>query len=282
MKKECKIIQDLLPNYIEKLTSEETNKYIKEHLKECEECKKVLETMQKEIKDNTPQNKKREIKYLKKYNRRLKLLVAIIIVALVIYIIVVARRMIIISSLTHKANEYINNNNCKITSYSYSGGFSISKATAYIKGDRFLMDVEVMNNDSTSRLIMAGQNGKGNVYYVGEEKTIVMLDEETFMPSLPVYLYPENLFELIFISIISPIRTAECNGKECYLIDTWRTPQYVDKNTGIAIRRYEGVSKSSDGIFNTIVDYQCEFGNVTEKDLIGPNISECEIYEENN
>ena len=33
-KNECKIIQDLLPNYIENLTSEETNSYIKEHLEQ--------------------------------------------------------------------------------------------------------------------------------------------------------------------------------------------------------------------------------------------------------
>ena len=38
--KECKIVQDLLPNYIEKLTNEETNKFIEEHLKNCEDCKK--------------------------------------------------------------------------------------------------------------------------------------------------------------------------------------------------------------------------------------------------
>ena len=34
-KRDCKIIQDLLPNYIEKLTNEETNNFIEEHLKEC-------------------------------------------------------------------------------------------------------------------------------------------------------------------------------------------------------------------------------------------------------
>lgn len=37
--KDCKIIQDLLPNYIEKLTTEETNNYIEEHFKICENCK---------------------------------------------------------------------------------------------------------------------------------------------------------------------------------------------------------------------------------------------------
>ena len=34
MKKECKIVQDLLPNYLEKVTNEETNKFIKEHIVE--------------------------------------------------------------------------------------------------------------------------------------------------------------------------------------------------------------------------------------------------------
>ena len=50
--KKCKIVQDLLPNYIEKLTNEETNQFIEEHLKECDECKKVLENMQKDIQLN--------------------------------------------------------------------------------------------------------------------------------------------------------------------------------------------------------------------------------------
>ena len=51
-KKDCKIVQDLLPNYIEKLTTEETNQFIEEHLKECDECKTVLENMQKDIQLN--------------------------------------------------------------------------------------------------------------------------------------------------------------------------------------------------------------------------------------
>ena len=41
--KDCKIVQDLLPSYIDGLTNEDTNQYIEEHLKECEECKKKLE-----------------------------------------------------------------------------------------------------------------------------------------------------------------------------------------------------------------------------------------------
>ena len=46
-KKECKIIQDLLPNYIESLTTKETNEFIDNHLVECKECKKTLDAMKK-------------------------------------------------------------------------------------------------------------------------------------------------------------------------------------------------------------------------------------------
>ena len=35
MKNECKIIQDLLPNYIEKTTSKETNQFLENHIKTC-------------------------------------------------------------------------------------------------------------------------------------------------------------------------------------------------------------------------------------------------------
>ena len=45
----CSLIKDLLPSYIDELTSEETNKEIENHLNECEECKKVYESMKSNI-----------------------------------------------------------------------------------------------------------------------------------------------------------------------------------------------------------------------------------------
>lgn len=45
----CEIIQDLLPSYIENLTSEESNKEIRNHLSDCEDCKKVYQEMTAEV-----------------------------------------------------------------------------------------------------------------------------------------------------------------------------------------------------------------------------------------
>ena len=67
MKKECKIVQDLLPSYVDKLTNEETNQYIEEHLKECKECQKVLENMKSNIEYKEQDDDRKKVKYFKKY-----------------------------------------------------------------------------------------------------------------------------------------------------------------------------------------------------------------------
>ncbi|MCR5794291.1 MAG: zf-HC2 domain-containing protein [Solobacterium sp.] len=49
MKNECSVVQDLLPLYAEKLTSEDTNEFIEEHLAGCEECSHVLKGLQADV-----------------------------------------------------------------------------------------------------------------------------------------------------------------------------------------------------------------------------------------
>ncbi|WP_099469724.1 zf-HC2 domain-containing protein [Konateibacter massiliensis] len=45
----CSIVSDLLPNYIEKLTSEETNTLLEEHIATCPACKAMHEEMEGEM-----------------------------------------------------------------------------------------------------------------------------------------------------------------------------------------------------------------------------------------
>ncbi|KIR01806.1 hypothetical protein P261_00620 [Lachnospiraceae bacterium TWA4] len=67
----CSVIQDLLPNYIEQLTSEETSNEVKNHLDSCVECKKVYEDMTQgeEIILDSDQ---KEIDFLKKTKNKVK------------------------------------------------------------------------------------------------------------------------------------------------------------------------------------------------------------------
>ena len=41
----CCIVKDLLPGYIDSLTSEETNEEIKQHLKDCADCTTICPQM---------------------------------------------------------------------------------------------------------------------------------------------------------------------------------------------------------------------------------------------
>ena len=75
---ECKIIQDLLPLYAEKLTSDESNKAIEEHLKGCPECMEALEG----ISAAAPPAPDRDIKPLKKARRSLLLRIPAILLSL--------------------------------------------------------------------------------------------------------------------------------------------------------------------------------------------------------
>lgn len=76
----CSIVQDLLPNYIEKLTSNETNIVIEKHLETCENCKEVYEQMTVDV-GNTEKVPTIELKFLKKV-KRTRLLAAVLCIAL--------------------------------------------------------------------------------------------------------------------------------------------------------------------------------------------------------
>ena len=43
---QCNIVNDLLPLYMDDLTSEETNSFIKKHLEECQNCQNEYRTFQ--------------------------------------------------------------------------------------------------------------------------------------------------------------------------------------------------------------------------------------------
>ena len=45
MKKECEIVKDLFPNYIEKQISDVTKEYVEEHIKNCKSCAEILHSI---------------------------------------------------------------------------------------------------------------------------------------------------------------------------------------------------------------------------------------------
>lgn len=76
MKVNCDIIKDLLPLYVDNISSEETNKLIEEHLMECEKCKEHFNIIKEETKVSSIDEKKAIKNFLQKIKK--KRLIAII------------------------------------------------------------------------------------------------------------------------------------------------------------------------------------------------------------
>lgn len=66
----CEIVKDLLPSYIDNLTSDESNKEIENHIRMCNECKSELDNMKKDINIETLEINKKDIKPFKKFNKK--------------------------------------------------------------------------------------------------------------------------------------------------------------------------------------------------------------------
>lgn len=101
-KRDCKIVRDLLPNYIEKLTHKVTNEFIEEHIASCEECRIALQDMSGEV-EVEEFNQDEEIKYLKRINTKVKMTIGI--VSLIVIIIASG----IILHINNKSKIQVNN-----------------------------------------------------------------------------------------------------------------------------------------------------------------------------
>ena len=149
--KNCDVIHDLLPNYIENLTNENTNAFIDEHLKECDSCSQLLDKMKKDISvENNASTFKKESNFLKKYNKKMKGLKAIILLIVIIFLLIIARKIFILYSLQNKVSKYENLDNFYTRVYYYNGD-NISIHSAYRKGNNIK---EIVQNISLFILMM--------------------------------------------------------------------------------------------------------------------------------
>lgn len=288
-KRNCKIVQDLLPNYIEGLTNEETNQFIEEHLNECTDCKKMFENMKKDVELNTPKRNEKEVKYIKKFNRKFKIIRNILLVVLAFVLIFVGqtfRKYIIIKGLAKKAEETAKSTNYHIKATKIEGGMTGTYET-YVKNGNIVYMIELQSAKGTQKLL-AYKNKDNEKFHVfietPEEKKAdlkcggvvggVKLDNGLFE-----YMTSNELGRFMVCSRLKVKRSrTNYNGSECYIIDNSsleeeferKSQEYVDKDTGLRI-------KVSNGSY--VVTYQYEFDNVDDSVFIEPDISEYEIVE---
>ena len=268
-KKDCKIILDLLPNYVEKVTSKETNSYIEEHLKKCDECKKAYISMSENL-NNQLDSEEKEIKYLKKFHKQLKVLKFIILIVVLFIVVSVGRKTIILYSIDHKYEETVKtfSNNYYAKQINYKDG-SILESTLYSKGtENYISSTKLATED--------GQTYKRTFYKNGEEKLELedrgdkkIIKQHDFAGDIGYFWFsseeiPSYLYTKILSSFSLKIEDIRIGDKECYVIKHKDIDRIVDKETGILI-------KEIDYKLDRIIEWTYELGTMLDSDIVRPD-----------
>ncbi len=291
--KDCKIVQDLLPNYIEGLANEATKDFFEEHLNKCNECKQIFENMQEDLKVNIIDKDKKAVKYFKKYRNKLRFLWIILLVILVIFVGNTARKMIILSNLANKSKAYTNSENYHYTSYIYLKNKIIIDETWNLGDKRKFVSTHISPEGTTKFLVYGNKTGTDewgnelydtNTYNVTENNKTVELNVNKAISGLSqsmTNVLIEDFYNLLLISLRASVTSTTYNGEECYYIQSlpYLLSTYVSKNTGLSISILtQEVENANGGIDRLpISEYTYEFNTVTEDDFIELDISEYNV-----
>lgn len=292
--KNCKIVQDLLPNYVEKLTNEETNIFIEEHLKSCHDCTNILSNMQKDLNVLNTNKGTREVKYIKKYNNRLNTLKIIILIIFLLIIIISSKKIAIISNLYNKAEITRMTTNYHEISYSYNFGNYIKEETFKLDDKKKIIITQLTEDGNVSTTTMfatkTSNQNNADMYSVNlysnspnEKKAILNTNMELY-DDLQNSFYTENLWYLFKYSMLSSITTATFNGTKCYYISNFRNPysysfggMYVNKETGFPISTMSYEDKNAE--HEPTREFILELNTVKESDFVEPDITEYNVQQ---
>ena len=296
-KKECEIVQDLLPNYADGLLNPESKKVVEKHLSECEECKESLKLIQEDTKEKN--NKEQiELDYLRKI--RIKTRVKSVLIALTIIfliaIIIFLNNFIKVSSIMNKAEKTLQSNNFykETTQILYDKSTSVTKE--YYKDGKYKSVWEIYTDEGveTKSIEYANINSDERIYTFEPEKRAVIekgniskiKNNADNIKYVPFVIGNNNLLANIGTTFVYSIDTdTYADGKKCYVLknryenDKWEI--WIDKETGLPIKQitmggeklfYPGtdVVKS---INDVLIEYKYDFDNITDEDVKAPDLS---------
>ena len=288
-KNDCKIVQDLLPNYIDKLTSKETNAYIEEHINGCKECQKILDAMQKDIQLQEKKLEKKKVKYIKKYNHKLRILktilLSIILIFIVLFVAFPGRKMVIIKSLEDKFQVYEQQaNNVYIKALEYDDSNLQLTYENYYKDNMTKYVLTNLEADIKVTQYVYPNEIKEFIEEPEGKRLNIEPRKNAELPALMNYFYNDSLIGTFFMSMDYKITTGDVNGKECYVFSRkYVKPEtkidiYIEKDTGLVLQSAQIEPTKGD---IDLTQYEYSFGTVTDEDIQEPDVTEYTLIENN-
>ena len=302
-KTECEIVQDLLLGYVDGVLNAESKKLVEKHLSECEKCRKRLEDIRKDIKENE-NNQKKEIDYLKKIRRKSRIKSILIALGIILLILlgIYLYQLITICNISNKAENSLSSNNFYKETTDIIGEGETVVTRMYYKDGKYKSVSEIYTEEGIeTKFTEYATAGSDESIYISEvnkkitvekgEFTKMANKEENFKGvNLP---FDTNSFILkMGTAFIMSINTDTYQvGKKYYVLNNrferaknWE--MWIDKETGLPIKiiNREGRKSFYTGtrvvkeVNDNIQEYKYEFGTVTDEDVAVPDINSLSGY----
>lgn len=258
--KKCKLIQDLLPNYIERMTSEETNQFIEKHLNECNECDNVYKNMNKELCIKEKKIDEKKINIFKKINTEMKILKVIILIIIIILLGIFIVKIVNINKI-ESLSEKINYNNYYERIVETTEKYT-KRIEYYQNNDNFIIISTKINKDNIiEKIIEYKYNGKEYRYIEKNGQEIVNEGEIHIEPLEQYQFLNRNFIGNIGLALTpGTLRNITLHNKTCYLLKVENYLNFIDKETGLTIKEINIAN-------NSVIDYTYSFGNVKNEEI---------------
>ena len=281
----CKIIQDLLPTYLENMTSEETTTFIEEHLKNCSECNKIHANMKESIQKETLENTE-IIKKIKKYKRRINLIRAFFLLAILslplIFIINTTFKFYIIRKAYERNTNYKNFESFTVEEYADSVEHYEKHYTTYYKNDimkKYYGNNPVEYYDGENHYFFDNEN---MTYWVKKEQVNTSLNIDISILTGMENIVDENginNFEILKFVLFQDdliIRESGFREKPYYLISSKGSSIWIDQDTFFAERL---VKDDIPDVYEEPTEYRLRTANVGWSEIKIPYISKYTLIE---
>lgn len=217
----------------------------------------------------------------------LTILLLLFIIALIIFVANTTRKFIIIKDLQNKVAECGKKENI----YTKVDGES-AIVEKFIK-DGVEKDVIKKRDDTVTFIQVIKEHERKNYVIAGEQKTLTISKEEKNDLASKVVSFVDTATwkEMLYDSIVSKIYTEKVDGYECYVIDSMKNTNiiynegtislkmYLNKETGLAVKKVETIKNENGLTQENITTYNQKFDVVTDEDMKEPNIEEFTIKE---
>ena len=207
-----------------------------------------------------------------------KAILWVVLILFIVFLVHALKNFVITSKLQKEISRYTSSTNYHLKSIAHEEDGTIVTVNYYTKDGKQFVDMEKNNNGVMTKMLMYNNRERTDTFIETADSKTVKLNNGSISVNIVNYLDSYNSWQTFLISAVISIRNKECNGKDCYEIKNYISPNfmflgndeeiYLEKNTGLDVKN----------VMNGIVsEREYEFDNVNDSVFTEPDIGQYTI-----